>query len=118
MKTIPRSLLRVRIHYAESGRKFIGRSCLSASMMIWANQIFGYHFFWKGQKELIWWSVGENGLRATFRTVGLQGPFSGSESFETRHVTTLRLEEPEGIALSTLETKLLAIIKDALETIF
>ena len=35
---------------------------------------FWIPFFWKGQKELIWWSVGENGLRATFRTVGLQGP--------------------------------------------
>jgi len=38
-------------------------------------QNFWIPFFWKGQKELIWWSVGENGLRATFRTVGLQGPY-------------------------------------------
>ena len=42
---------------------------------------------------------------------------SGLESFEARHFTTLRLEEPEGISLSAMEEKLLAIIKDSLETI-
>jgi hypothetical protein len=35
---------------------------------------FWIPFVWKGQKELIWWSVGKNGLRATFRTGGLQSP--------------------------------------------
>ena len=36
---------------------------------------FWIPFVWKGQKELIWWSVGKNGLRATFRTGGLQSPY-------------------------------------------
>ncbi len=42
---------------------------------------------------------------------------SGLEIFEARHFTTLRLEEPKGIALAAMEGKLLAIIKDSLETI-
>ena len=42
---------------------------------------------------------------------------SGSESFEARHFTTLRLEEPVGFPLVALEKKLLTIIKDVLETI-
>ena len=42
---------------------------------------------------------------------------SGIESFEARHFTTLRLEEPVGISLAAMEGKLLAIIKDSLETI-
>ena len=42
---------------------------------------------------------------------------SGTKSFEARHFNTLRLEEPKGIALDDMEEKLLAIIKDAFETI-
>ena len=42
---------------------------------------------------------------------------SGLEIFEARHFTTLRLEEPKGLILSAIEEKLLAIIKDSLETI-
>ena len=40
---------------------------------------FWIPFVWKGQKELIWWSVGKNGLRATFRTGGLQSPLAASK---------------------------------------
>ena len=39
------------------------------------------------------------------------------ESFEARHFTTLRLEEPKGISLADMEEKLIAIIKDSLETL-
>ena len=42
---------------------------------------------------------------------------NGSDILEARHFTTLRLEEPKGISLDGMEKKLLAIIKDALETI-
>ena len=43
---------------------------------------------------------------------------SGTESFEARHFTTLRLEEAVGLSLSAMEGKLLAVIKDSLETIY
>ncbi len=42
---------------------------------------------------------------------------NGTDLFEARHFTTLRLEEPVGLALADMEEKLLAIIKDSLETI-
>ena len=42
---------------------------------------------------------------------------NGSDILEARHFTTLRLEEPVGLALADMEEKLLAIIKDSLETI-
>ena len=43
--------------------------------------------------------------------------FNGLTEFEARHFTTLRLEEPKGLSLAAMEEKLLAIIKDSLETI-
>ncbi len=41
----------------------------------------------------------------------------GRDIFEARHFTTLRMEEPVGISLISMEKKILAIIKDSLETI-
>ena len=64
------------------------------------------------------WNILENIFSETLEIRIQTCLISGSESFKARHFTTLRLEEPVGIALSTLETKLLAIIKDSLETIF
>ena len=42
---------------------------------------------------------------------------SGTDLFEARYFTTLRLEEPIGLPLADLEGQLIDIIKDSLETI-
>ena len=64
------------------------------------------------------WDLLENTIAGTLEVRIQPCLISGTESFEARHFTTLRLEEPEGLSLSTMEGKLLAIIKDSLETIY
>ena len=72
------------------------------------------------ESPTIWklsWDLLENTVDGTLE-VRIQPCFlSGSESFEARHFTTLRMEEPVGLPISTMEGKLLSIIKDSLETI-
>ena len=64
------------------------------------------------------WDLLENTFSGTLEVRIQTCLISGMKSFETRHFTTLRLEEPVGLSLSAMEGKLLAIIKDALETIY
>ena len=72
------------------------------------------------ESPTIWklsWDLLEDTLSGTLEVRIQPCLNSGLESFEARHFTTLRLEEPKGIALADMEEKLLAIIKDSLETI-
>ena len=60
------------------------------------------------------WNLLENIFSETLEIRIQTCLISGSESFKARHFTTLRLEEPVGIALSTLEGKLMGLIKQSI----
>jgi hypothetical protein len=72
------------------------------------------------ESPTIWklsWDLLEDTVAGTIEVRIQPCLLSGTDIFKARHFTTLRLEEPVGIALSALEVKLLDIIKDSIETI-
>ena len=61
------------------------------------------------------WDLLENTFSGTLEVRIQSCLISGTDIFEARNFTTLRLEEPIGITLSVLEEKLLNLIKQSSE---